>query len=327
MERYVLVLDLGKDSVKSIGRNLEADASEIKKVIFKTKMYDLDDEFIELEGNSHLLQIDGKEFIIGEQGKISEDNFETTKSNNLHKYAAYTAISQYLEPNTIENKIYIVLACPLSVLASQEAKEAYKKLIKGTGTIKVSVDSENYEFEIADIILKQEDSGIIYLKPEQFINKVVALIGFGGLNMNFALYDNCTCQSKFSEELGSIALTNYTKESLTSYLKGNIVTFHQSEKALANGYLLKQGQIDANSIKAIEKAKERFFNDAMNIIKRHNYDIDKLDSVVIVGGTSLKIESIINRELKHSFITKNSQWDSVEGLYKIAIKKYGNVEM
>lgn len=325
MKKYVLVLDSGKHSLKSIGRCVEATSNDIKKVIFRTKIFNLKNEYVEVEGNSHLLEIDGEKLIIGEQGKETEDNYETTKSTDLHKYAIYTAITQYLEPNTTENEVYIVLACPLSVLSSADAKEEYKKLIKGNGIIKLIVDNMDYEFEIKDITLKQEDSGIMYLRPELFKNKEIGLIGFGGLNMNFALYNNCVCQAKFSEEMGSISLINHVREALTIYFKGNIVTYEQAEKTLNDGFLLKQGQPDFESVKYIENAKKRFFDEAMNTIKKHGYDIDTLDSVIFVGGTSLKIEPIIKKYLKHSFITPNAQWDSPEGLYRIAIKKYGNI--
>ena len=42
----------------------------------------------------------------------------------------------------------MVLACPLSVLLIQNAKEDYKQFIKGNGLINITVDNKEFEFEI-----------------------------------------------------------------------------------------------------------------------------------------------------------------------------------
>lgn len=60
----------------------------------------------------------------------------------------------------------------------------------------------------------------------------------------------------------------------------------------------------------------------MKNIKKYKINIDRLDKVVFVGGTTLHIKDIIGKELKHSFIPENCQWTTAEGGYKVAVKKY-----
>lgn len=80
-------------------------------------------------GNSYKVGFEGKSYIIGEQGQ--DKSYDTSKTNILHKLACYTAIAEYLELSSKDNKISIVWACPLSVLRSQPAKDEYKLFIKG----------------------------------------------------------------------------------------------------------------------------------------------------------------------------------------------------
>lgn len=46
--------------------------------------------------------------------------------------------------------------------------------------------------------------------------------------------------------------------------------------------------------------------------------------VRFIGGTTQHIKEIIEKKLKHSYIPNKSQLTTVEGLYKVAFKKYSN---
>ena len=323
MKRYVLSADIGKYETNIIGRDLDGSKDDIKRVNFRTKMYDLEEGYIDVEGNSHKTELEGKEYIVGEQGQDKSD--DTSKTIFLHKLACYTAITQFLEPNTKDNKISMVLACPLSVLRSQSAKEEYKSFIKGNGDIDITVDGNHYNFEIVDIMIKAEGSGIIYLEPELFENKNVLIVDLGGLNLGGSLYRNKVCKNedRFIEECGHDRLVENVRYQLIDYRKGNNITIDEAEKALKDNGLKKAGQIDSESVTYLNKSKDNYFKEVMKYIKSHKVDINLLDKVVFVGGTTQHIKEIINKEISHSYIPVNSQWSTAEGLYKIAINKYG----
>lgn len=323
MKRYVLSADIGKYETNLVGRDLDGTAEDIKRVHFRTKMYDLAEGYIDVEGNSHKVGFEGEEYIIGEQGQ--EKSYDTSKTHILHKLACYTAITQYIEPNTNENKISMVLACPLSVLRSQSAKEEYKEFIKGEGEITIIVDGKTYNFEITDIMIKAEGSGIVYSEPELFEGKNTLIVDLGGLNEGGSLYKNKVCKNedRFIEECGTDKLIENVRYQLIEYRKGNNIDVDVAEKALEDGGLKKTGEIDTESIPYLRKAKENYFKSVMKHIKEHKIDIDLLDKIVFVGGTTQHIKEIINKEINHAYVPLNSQWSTAEGLYKIAIKKYG----
>lgn len=322
MKKYILSADIGKYETALVGREVTKKNVSIETVTFRTKIYDLENGYIDLEGNSHIVTFEDKQYIIGEQGQNKSD--DTSKTNLLHKLACYTAITQFLEPETKDNEIYLVLACPLSVLAIQDAKEEYKQYIKGNGAIEIIVDNNKYSFEIKDVTIKAEGSGILYLEPNLFINQLTAIIDIGGLNMGFSLYNNKVCKKadRFIEECGTDKLLDIVREQLSIYRKGNLVSKETAEKALNECGLKKAGKIDAESILYIDKAKELFFNEVMNNIKAHKYNIDEFDRIVFVGGTVQHIKAEIANNIDHAYIPANSQLTTVEGLYKVAFKKY-----
>jgi len=323
MRKIILSADIGKYETEVIGRDVELTSDSIQTVRFRTKMYDLSDGYIDVEGNSHLVEFNNKSYIIGEQGQDKSE--DTSKTQFLHQLACYTAVTQFLEPGTEGNEIYMTLACPLSVLLIQDAKEEYKQFIKGDGVIKITVDGKEYQFEIKDIMIKAEGSGIIYLEPNLFTEQVVGIIDLGGLNMGWSLYNNKVCKKddRFIEECGTDRLIDLVREQLAIYRKGNLVNKEIAEKALNDGGLKKAGKIDNESTVYIDKAKEIYFEEVLKHVKAHKFNIDELDRVVFVGGTPQHIKENITSKLSHAYIPVNSQLSTVEGLYKVAFNKYG----
>lgn len=318
----IMALDAGKYDLKAIGRNVEGNPEDIKRTKFRSKMYDMTKGFVEAEGNSYKIELDGGTFIVGEQGEQSSN--ETSKTSLLHKLCAYVAITKYLEPNIKDNHIKIVLACPITILKNAEAKEEYKNFIKGDGVIKVIVNDENYEFLIDEITIKAEDSGILYLNPEWFQNKKVALLGFGGLNMNFTIFENSVAvpSSRFSVEFGSNRLIIDLVDTLSSFLRGQNVLFEDAERALNEGVLTVLKKPQSSTISVIEKFKIDFVIRAKEELKMRGYNLDLIE-VVAVGGTVFKIDSALKEVIgKEINVPSEPQWASVEGLYRIAYVKY-----
>lgn len=324
MAEYIMALDAGKYAVKAIGRNSKGLTSDIKKVNIRTKIYELKNGYIDAEGKSYKVVFNGEELIVGEQGETK--SYETSKTLFIHKVCTYTAITEFLEPDTKDNKISMVLACPISVLKVEKAKQEYKDFIKSNGIIEINVDDKDYSFEISNVMIKAEGSGIVYLSPHLFKNKKIGVVDFGGLNFTFSLYTDGICMSpssdRFVEEFGAIKLINYVADDLTGYKRGNIVKFEVAERALNVGYLSNFGQIDKGSQEVIEESKNRFFDEACDQISRHGFRIEELDGLVFIGGTTQKLVEAITKKIPNSFITADPQWSTVEGLYKVAYKKY-----
>lgn len=318
----IVSADLGKYETKVVGRDLNKSSEDLQEINFKTRMYRLSNGHMDLEGNSHLIKINGEEFIIGEQG--DEKPHGTSKTHIIHQLSCYVAITKLLEPNTVNNHIYMTLACPASVLASKEAKEEYRAFIKGDGVIKLTVNNEDFEFEIKEILIKAEGSGILSLEPELFINQDVAIIDLGGLNMACSIYRNCSCKNneRFIEELGVDNLIKKVRIRVSEFKGGNLLSVADAEKVLRDGGVKKAGELVVESIEYVEKAKKEYFQEVLNIVQDHKIDLDNLDRVIFVGGTTKKIESVINGYIGHAYIVSNPQWATARGNYKVAFARF-----
>lgn len=327
MNEYILALDPGKDATKYMGIKKGDSLEKVKSHKFLSRLYNLKNGFIDVEDeNSHKVIFEKEEFIVGKQGGDIK-NFETSKENPLHKICSYTSITRFLKPDTKDNKISMILACPITVLQSETAKQSYKEFIKSSGPIKINVDDHDYEFEISDIMLKAEGSGIRYLMPELFKDKKVGVLDFGGLNMTFTLFTDGSCanpqKDRFAEEFGSVQLINYVADALTEHNgKGNRINVTVAEEALDRGWGLNFGKKDETTIPFIAKAKKRFFDEACQQIARRAISLSDLDTVICVGGTTQHLKDEITNTLPNSMIASNSQFTTVEGLFKVAVKKY-----
>lgn len=322
--KVVLSADSGKFLTKIIGiTDKDTLVDSGKRVFFRSKLYDLSDGDVELAGNSYHVEYDGKELIIGEQGNIDGAE-ETNKATLLHKLCIYTAITRFIEPDE-KAEVYMVLACPLNLLKSAQYKEEYKNFIMNGGKdISIEVNDENFNFNIKEITIKSEGSGIIYLSKDKFYNCQIGLIDIGGLNMQYCTYINGAAvpESRFTEMTGSNKLIQDIKEDLEILLRGKPVSFEQASDALADK-VLKINNSDVDESREIIKSRiHRYIkNDVVrNITKRRN-SLELLQPV-IVGGTCLNIKEEIKAEIENIEIQEDPQWASVEGLFKIACAKY-----
>lgn len=323
VKEYFASADIGKFNSKLIGREKSKEKDEIKKICFRTKKYTIDEEFFEVEGNSFSVKFEEKEYVIGEQG--TEIPHGTSKTELTHKLSCYTAITRLLKPNTTDNYIDMVLACPLSSLKNKVEKEKYKNFIANDNKqVKITVNDEEFEFTIRDITIKAEGSGVLYMEADIFKDKDVAIVDLGGLNMGFSLYRNGSCklEDRFIEEYGTDMLIESVRDYMSQYLGGNIITVDEASKILDDNGLKKNGAIDTKSVEYLNKAKKKYFENVLTNIKNHKFDITKLDNIVFVGGTSNHVKSEI-QTLPHALIPGDSAWITVEGLYKIAYAKYG----
>ncbi|MCR3758904.1 ParM/StbA family protein [Clostridium felsineum] len=328
MSKLIISIDPGKYLTKSIALKDNEEITDVdflkdKRIFFRSKMYDLEDGDVELQGKSYLTEYDGRKIIIGDQGDV-DGSEETNKATLLHKLCVYTAITQCIVPKE-KIDVYMVLSCPLNLLKSKEYKDEYKEFIGNGGKeINILVNNENYIFTIKSITIKSEGSGILYLDKEKFSNCEVALIDIGGLNMQFCKYTNgfAVPESRFTEMTGGNKLVQDIKEALEITLRGKPISFEQSEQALKDK-VLRINNSDVDESREIIKNKiQRYIkNDIVrNITKRRNSL--ELMQPIIVGGTCLNIKEELKSAIENIEIQNDPQWASVEGLFNIAYLKY-----
>lgn len=314
MKNIIISVDPGKYATKAF----KMEGKEIDKLIFKTKIFRLDNNMdFDIKGNSYKVKYENQNFVIGDQGE--EINYSIDKSNLNHKLAIYTAVTQLLGNYKVAR---LVVGCPTSIYKNKQLRDSYKDYIKNNGIVNISVNDIDYSFLIENVFLLPEGSGIVYLKPELFKDKRVAVIDLGGLNMNFTVYDSLIPQisSMFTVNHGANELeTRIMNELNTRY--GVVLNLNDMQQIMKQGGLKCRGIIEPESKTIIDNITDQFVIKILQEIKKNNFNLDFMD-VVFVGGTSLLVKSKILHYVPHALIIDDAQWANVLGFYKIGAMKY-----
>jgi len=310
----VITVDPGKYATKSVtGKDGNG-----KRVCFRTKTFKLREGVdLDIQGNSFKIGYDGETYILGDQGE--EVNYSVNKATINHKLATYTAITQLLDNN---NSVKLVLGCPTSIYKNKEMREEYKNYILNGGLVDITVNNKNYRFDIENILILPEGYGIVFLEPEIFKNNRVAVVDLGGLNCNFAVYDNLIPEisSMFTSNLGSNELeTTLINELNIKY--GMSFTSSDIQHIIKQGGVKVKGEIDRESTRIINTILEQYMVKLIQEVKKNNFNLELMD-VVFTGGTSLFLEKKIKEYLPHAIIPKNPQWANVIGFHKFGRLKY-----
>lgn len=316
IESKLISIDPGKYATKAIALNRN---NTMEKVYFRTKVFKLNNGMdIDAQGKSFKVGLDGKEFIIGDQGE--EIDYTIDKANLNHKLATYTATTQLLEGF---KAVKLTIGCPTSVYRNKELRNDYRDYIWNDGSVKIEVNNKTHSFLIENVLVLPEGSGIVYTRPELFKNKRVAVIDLGGLNMNFTIYDSLIPQpsSMFTLNHGYAEIeTRLTNELNSTY--GIALTSSDVQNVVRQGGVKIKGTIDPRSTQIIDGIIDQYMLKLIQEARKNNFNLDMMD-IVFVGGTSLLVHDKIKQYLPHAIIVENAQWTNVEGFYKVGAIKYG----
>ncbi len=305
----LIVVDPGKHTTKAIRRDFNA-------VDFRTKMSDNTQE-IDAQGNTYSVVFDNIKYLIGEQAE--EQSFDVSKSVLLHKLVTYTAISQLADNNSI---IQLVLNCPVSIYKYKPQRDEYKEYIYNDGAFDITINEEDCYYEFENILVLPEDYGVVYKHPALFKNKRVALLGLGGLNMNFMVINNLVPETStmFTVNHGGNELETNIINELNSMFALNI-DHKEAPYILDNGGVKIKGTLNKESTQIVDGIIDEFINTIIQEVKKNGHNLDMLD-VVFVGGTSEAIQSQIEHKIKHATVVNEAQWAAVEGSLKLGAIKY-----
>lgn len=319
LKTKVISIDPGKFATKAV----TGETNDGKKVNFRTKTFKLGEGVdLDIQGNSYKVTLEGETYIVGDQGE--EIDYSVDKANINHKLATYTAITQLIDR---ENEINIVLGCPTSIYKNEKLREEYKSYLTNNGNlINITVNGIDYSFKIKNALILPEGSGIVFLEPDIFKNNRVAVGDLGGLNLNFAVYNNLIPEvsSMFTTNLGSYELeTSLMNELSVKY--GASFTSSDIQQFIRQGGVKVKGVIDEESTKIINTKLEQHMIKIIQEAKKNNFNLELMD-IVFVGGTSAFLENKIKEHLPHAIVPKNSQWANVVGFHKFGVLKYAKSE-
>lgn len=304
----IISVDAGKFATKAV-------SDKGGRTSFRTKSTQITKTLdIEAAGNSNKVTFGDKTFIIGDQGE--EIDYSLEKNTLLHKMAIYLAAHR-LE---VSGEVNAVIGCPTNIYVSKLNRKEFQENIKAAPGA-IMIDGKEVQINFNRVLIMPESSGVVYIHEELFKEKRVAVIDLGGRNMNFGIYDNLMPQpsSMMTTNQGSMDIQAKVKRAMEAEYKKALST-KDVEEILKQGGLKYQGSIEPKSQLILEEIYNDYVSDVVNGIKKE-FPLDMLD-VVVTGGTSLLVDSIIPKYIPHVQVVDDTQWTNAKGFLKVAKAKF-----
>jgi plasmid segregation protein ParM len=304
----IIAIDAGKFATKAVSENG-------KDTLFRTKSTAITKSMdIEAAGNSNKIVFGDQRYIIGDQGESIDYSLE--KNTLLHKMAIYTAAYRL----GCTGATNAAVGCPTNIYVSKENRKEFKENIQNKPS-QLIIDGIEQDISFNRILIMPESSGIVYMHPEKFKGKRVAVIDLGGRNMNFGIYDNMVPQpsSMFTTNQGSMDIESRIKRKLEALYKKALST-RDIEQIMAQGGIMYQGKLEPKSMIALEEIYQEYVEDISKTIKQ-GFPIDMMD-VVVTGGTSILVDGVIPKYIPHVQVVPDTQWTNPKGFLKIAKVKF-----
>lgn len=307
--RY-LAVDCGKHSTKVCIKRAEGN---IQKISFRTKVDESNaNNNLFLGKDSFKVSFNGKNYTVGDAAETM--SFSTSKAEEIHKIAAYTAIATLVDNGDVVN---IAVGCPMSVYLNANSVKAFKDFIFPEGqTITITVNNVTKSFVIGKVLVLPESSGILFTDMARFANKTVGVIDIGGLNANCTVFKNLSpvISAVFTTNLGSNIMAEDLEKKLNMEF-GTSIKAWQMDQILTDGFIKKAPE---ESSKLIHDYKREHVRKILTECKAKGWDFDTLD-VVFVGGTSLQLKDEIIEifpYISEKDLVENAAFANAEGFLK-----------
>jgi plasmid segregation protein ParM len=285
---------------------------------FRSK-YEVADDNLN-ENNTWNLKYNDIEYLVGEGASI--DNREYDKTNNeLHKICTYAALAKL--SNFVGTHFKVIVGYPLNLYSAN--KDIFKKYLMDDfkcDMLEVEFQFENKKFTIDDITVLPQGAGALYVNPERWKGKIVAIIDIGGLTVNGCIFDNLNIirNSIFTEKLGMFSLRNEIKKALDRRFTCDLKDY-ELQYVIDNG-LKFNGVVEPESLEIINQVKLQHVKDIRKVMIDNGYNIGFI-KLFFIGGGSLQLRSQISEVFKDALFSDDCVYDNVKGFYKAGELIYG----
>lgn len=301
----IIAVDSGKYATKAYTK----DGDKVNKIMFRTKMDVTDEEYSSLAETFVITVGDNPQHYLLGNGAENVD-YDKSKAKDIHRFAIYTAIARLAENG---DTVSLTVGCPLSVFNNVQERKSYEEFIYNGGSIKMTLNGNPFEFTIDKVNVCPESSGIIWNHMEEYTKKIVGIIDIGGLNTNACVYEHLAPvkSTAFTNNLGANILRNELKLALNQkFIDCNLQDW-QMEDIIENGFIKSNPQESRAFITAF---LSNHIQTVLNDCKRKGWDLNNID-IIFVGGGSKLLKREILALLPAGEISKNAEWDNVEGFY------------
>ncbi|MCD2347240.1 ParM/StbA family protein [Clostridium guangxiense] len=321
-----IAIDSGKSSTKGIIKIGE----KIEKVIFRTKIQEIDDLGVDITKNTYIIEFKGKSYLIGDMVSETSCDFQITKTTIQHKLSIYNTICQFIDKtNALMHglpNINLAINAPLNVYKNNILKENYKKFIQNNGeTVSIKINGTAYAFKINSLLILPEATGPLYIRTDDFRTKKATIVDIGSLNVNFCTFNRLVPELDTMNvaNLGINVLRSKIAETLTS-IYGVLITDADVEEVFKNnGDLYMCGIKKVESKEIIEKLINKHVTEIFNYARSRGLTFNNT-KLVFIGGGSLLLKQYILKQYPLAIIEQDSQFSNCLSFLNILEIKYGN---
>lgn len=267
-----------------------------------------------LNNNTMSFKYADEDYLVGEGATMTNVEYDKT-SNELHKICTYAALASI--SNYIGTEFNIVVGYPLNIYSAN--KDIFAEYLKTSDYIETELNSEIRVFKINDCLVFPQGAGALYVDPDKYKNRVIAILDIGGLTVNGCIFENLNLirGSIFTENLGTIILQNKVKKALDKRFSLNIQDY-ELPCLIKNGYKQEKDE----SKKIIDGVLSGHVEEIKKIMRVNNWNIENLD-ILLIGGGSLLMESYLKKIFPLSLVSGDPVNDNAQGFYNIGRMMYG----
>lgn len=312
MANKIIAVDSGKYATKAAYYDK---SGKIRTLKFRTKM-DPTSEDMPSDSKSCVVEYKGNKYILGEEAETVD--FNRSKARDVHKIATYAAVGQIVKNGDVVN---LIIGCPLSIYNNVEDRTEYKEFMFNGGDVKVKINGEDKQFQIENVLVCPEGSGVIYRNPSLYKDSTIGIIDIGGLNTNCCVYKSLTPikSTSFTTELGANVLKSGLKHRLNGEYKEANIPDYLMDDILVKGFIKSHPE---DSKPVIREYVDSHLKKIMQECNKKGWDINNID-ILFVGGGSFLFRNNIEKQVMDAGISKEADLDNVIGFLTIGGAKYG----
>lgn len=323
MENTVLIaIDAGKDTTKYVYKN---ELGILQKESFRTKVQEADNFGVEVQGKTFKVELENKNYMIGDMVSESKLNYDLSKTSIEHKICVYVAIAKVVK-NTGNRNVRLAIGAPANIYKNALLKQQYIDYIKGNGNISININDKDISFFIDDVIVLPEGIGPIYSDLNEYRNTRVTVLDIGGLNTNICRFNNLVpdVDNMLVCNKGSNVLKAKIADCISESF-GIMVYKNDIDQILIDGNIYIQGKPQQDSKILIKKLMKAHLEDIINFCKQNELDILNVNGkIVFSGGGSLLLKEVIQEKYSYAKIATDAQFSNVQAFYKVlSIKNEG----
>ena len=327
MERFIAI-DSGKFATKVAEYNKSLD--QVKKFSIRTKVSEGDFRDDAIEKNTHVVEIDGQVYKVGNGARGQGAELVTDKKTDTHRICVLTVLAMMASSNEVDT-INVAIGLPASDWSYVSKRMDFKDYILPTGEVTVKVKRDS----AAEVVEKRFKIGRKYVFPESIgalfademygkitPTSITGVIDIGNLNLNATYWQGVEpiMDKSVTANLGGEILI----QELASEISTHITPI--DELITANILKSKDRVVPTEYGLTKEKAEESktlikrvLLNHAKEVLRQCNskkWSID-LMRIVAIGGTSKDIEAELKEVFSNIIVLNNSEYCNVLGFLRI----------